>query len=69
MLKVYEDVDRCDKCVTLTCVLVEGVSSQFECVAAVKTLETAAMEEKTFCTQTLHQINSLLTEETDGTAA
>lgn len=49
--------------------LVESVSCQSECVSAMETLKTAAMEEETFCTQTLHHIKSLLTEDTHMTAA
>lgn len=48
----------------LTVGLVKGVVSQSEGASALATLETAAMEEETFCTQTLHHIKSLLT---DGT--
>lgn len=53
----------------LTVVSVVGVRSESERAAAVITLETTAMEEQSLCTQTLHHINSLLTEETDVTAA
>lgn len=46
---------------------VKGVGGQSECVSALETLETAAVEEETFCTQTLHQIHSPLTEDTHVT--
>lgn len=50
-------------------VLVICVRGQAEGTAAGTTLEAAAMEEQALCTETLHHINPLLTEETDVTAA
>lgn len=49
--------------------LVEGVACQFECVATEVALETAAVKEEPFSTETLHHVNSVLTEDADTAAS
>lgn len=57
------------KKVTLTILYVEGVGGESQRGAAVVTLEAAAMEELALCTQSLHHVHALSTEEAHIAAA
>lgn len=57
------------KKVTLTILYIESIGGESQRGAAVVTLETAAMEELALCTQPLHHIYTLSTEEAHITAA